>query len=385
MSDAGQRLYAVIPAGGSGTRLWPLSRAAYPKFLHPLTGSAESLLQATVARLAPLIAIDRTYVVTGIAHAAGVARQLPNLPEANILVEPAPADSGPAIGLAAAIIAERDPEAIMASFASDHLIRDQAAFVSTIEAAALGAAQGYLMTVGIQPTCPETGYGYLRCGEPLHQPGGEPLHQPGGESLNDERIRRVEEFKEKPNPELAAAYLAAGTYLWNASMFVWQVQTFLGELRERQPDLYLGLTAIARAWRTPEREAVLGEVWPTLPRISVDHAVMEPAAAAGRVATVPGAFGWSDIGDFHTLGEALAADGDGNVVLADAKAGPVLLPHTRDSVVVAQSHRVVAALGVHDLIVVDTDDALLVCARDRAQEVKALVERLRARGEEEHL
>jgi mannose-1-phosphate guanylyltransferase len=371
MSDAGQRLYAVIPAGGSGTRLWPLSRAAHPKFLHPLTGSVESLLQVTVARLGFLTGIDRTYVVTGVAHAAAVARQLPALPEENLLVEPSPADSGPAIGLAAAIIAERDPDAVMASFASDHLVRDQAAFVAAIEAAAVGAAQGYLMTVGIRPTHPETGYGYLRCGEPL-----------------DGGIRRVEEFKEKPSAEVAAAYLASGAYLWNASMFVWRVDAFLAELQLRQPELCAGLTTIVRAWATPQREEVLGEVWPTLRRISVDHAVMEDAAAAGRVATVPGEFGWSDIGDFHTLGEVLAStteSTDGNVIVADPKAGPILLPHTRDSVVVAQSHRLVAALGVQNLIVVDTDDALLVCARERAQDVKALVDQLRAGGEQERL
>lgn len=373
MSDAGQRLYAVIPAGGSGTRLWPLSRASRPKFLHPLTGSAASLLQVTVERLEALAAIERTYVVTGSAHAAAVARQLPDLPEENLLVEPSPRDSCAAVGLAAAVIQRREPGAVMGSFASDHLIRDRVAFHTTIEAAIAGAADGFLMTIGITPTQPETGYGYLRC---AGQVGAGP-------------VRTVAEFKEKPSAEVAQAYLRAGGYLWNAGMFVWRVDVFLAELRRQQPELHTGLSRIADAWGTPDWETVLGETWPTLPMISVDHAVMEGAARAGLVATVPGDFGWNDIGDFHTLGEVLAAAGAAapgeNVVIGDTKAGPILLTDTRNSVVVTQSGRLVAALGVQDLIVVDTDDALLVCQRDRAQDIKTLVDLLKERGEDDYL
>jgi len=374
MSDAGQRLYAVIPAGGSGTRLWPLSRAARPKFLHPLTGSAASLLQVTVHRLAPLAAIERTYVVTGNAHAEAVARQLPDLPEENLLVEPSPRDSCAAIGLAAAVIAGRDPEAVMGSFASDHLIRDQAAFLATIVNAMAGADAGYLMTIGIKPTHPETGYGYVHCGGPA---GVGP-------------VLTVAEFKEKPSLKVAKAYVSGGGYLWNAGMFVWRVSVFLEELRRQQPVLHAGVTRIAQAWGSPDWDAVVGEVWPTLPMISVDHAVMEGAAREGHVATVPGAFGWNDIGDFDTLGEVLAASGSGanpggNVVVGDAKAGPVLLPETQNAVVVAQSGRLVAAFGVRDLIIVDTDDALLVCPRDRAQDIKTLVDLVKERGEDDYL
>jgi len=374
MPDAGQRLYAVIPAGGSGTRLWPLSRAARPKFLHPLTGSAASLLQVTVQRLAPVAAIERTYVVTGNAHAAAVARQLPDLPEENLLVEPSPRDSCAAIGLAAAVIARRDPDAMMGSFASDHLIRDQAAFLATIEDAMAGADTGFLMTIGIKPTHPETGYGYLQCGGPT---GVGP-------------VLAVAEFKEKPSLDVAQAYVSGGGYLWNAGMFVWRASVFLAELGRQQPLLHAGVTRIAQAWGGPDWDAVVGEVWPTLPMISVDHAVMEGAARGGLVATVPGDFGWNDIGDFDTLGEVLAASGaatnpGGNVVVGDAKAGPVLLPETRNAVVVAQSGRLVAAFGVEDLIVVDTDDALLVCPRDRAQDIKTLVDLVKERGEDEYL
>jgi mannose-1-phosphate guanylyltransferase len=366
-------LYSVIPAGGSGTRLWPLSRASHPKFLHPLTGPAQSMLQATMARLAPLSPTHRTFVVTGAAHAAAVARQLPGLPGENLLVEPSPRDSCAAIGLAAAVIARRDPDAIMGSFAADHLIRSPEAFQDAIRTATSGAEQGLLMTVGITPTHPETGYGYLRMAEAAN------------EAANTGGIVTVLEFKEKPSADVAAEYLRSGRYLWNASMFVWRVEVFLAELARQQPELHAGLTAIAAAWGTDDQDRVLGEVWPTLPRISVDHAVMEGAAAAGMVATVPGDFGWTDVGDFHTLGEVLAdeafgrTDDAGNVIVADPET--VLLHDTTGSVVVGQSGRLIATLGIRDAIVVDTADAVLVCSRKQAQEIKAIVDEIKRRGD----
>jgi len=361
-------LHAVIPAGGSGTRLWPLSRAGNPKFLHPLTGSAATLLQATVERLAPLAPPDQIYVVTGVAHATAVARQLPELPEDNVLVEPSPRDSCAAIGLAAAIIAERDPQAVMGSFAADHLVSSPDRFVEVVRQAMAGARDGHLMTVGISPTHPETGYGYLECGPELD----------GGP------VRRVERFKEKPTYEVASGYVESGHYLWNASMFVWQVDVFLRELARQQPELHAGLVAIARAWYTPAREEVLGQLWPTLPKISVDYAVMEGAAANGLVATVPGAFGWNDVGDFHTLGDILPRDEANNVIVepADHAEKPeVLLVDSAGVVVVPHSGRLVSVLGMHNVIVVDTPDAVLVCPRERAQDVKRLVDELKGRGD----
>jgi len=360
-------LYSVIPAGGSGTRLWPLSRAGQPKFLHALTGPASSMLQATVARLAPLSGPDRTFVVTGAAHAVAVARQLPSLPAENLLVEPSPRDSCAAIGLAAAVIARRDPGAIMGSFAADHLVRRPADFHAAIEAAVAGARRGLLMTVGITPTHPETGYGYLQCG------------------IAADGVVPVVEFKEKPSADLAAEYLRSGRYLWNASMFVWRVDIFLAELARQQPALHEGLTAIAAAWGTPAQDNVLGEVWAGLTKISVDHAVMEGAADAGLVATVPGDFGWTDVGDFDTLGHVLAeaefggADPTGNVIVGEPAS--VLVQDTTGSVVVAGSGRLVATLGLRDVVVVDTPDAVLICSRKQAQEIKAIVDELKRRGE----
>jgi mannose-1-phosphate guanylyltransferase len=371
----GHVLYAVIPAGGSGTRLWPLSRASHPKFLQALTGTPASLLQATVERLAPLSRPETTYVVTGVAHAAAVARQLPAIPDDNIVVEPSPRDSCAAIGLAAALIASRDPSAVMGSFAADQLVRDTDAFVAAVRAATEGAAAGKLMTIGITPTHAETGYGYLRCGD----------------AIDGTPVRAVEEFTEKPPYERAVSYVESGRYLWNASMFLWRVDVFLSELARQQPELHDGLRRIAAAWQSTDRERVLGEIWSTLPKVSVDYAVMEGAAKVGLVGTVPGDFGWNDVGDFHTLGEVLAGDASGNVLVdvgvsddADDTAvdrkGDVLLHDTERVVVVPGSGRLVAAAGVRDLIIVDTPDVLLVCPRERAQDVKKLVEALKERG-----
>ncbi|GAB1508767.1 mannose-1-phosphate guanylyltransferase [Actinophytocola sp. KF-1] len=367
MSD----LHMVVPAGGSGTRLWPLSRAANPKFLHALTGTDRSLLQATFDRLAPLCTAQNLLVVTGVAHATSVARQLPELPERNILVEPFARDSCAAIALAAAVIEERSPGGVMASFAADHLIADTAAFSDVVRDAIAGARDGKLMTIGITPTRPETGYGYLQLSAP---------------AVAGQR-QQVLEFKEKPTLSVASEYVASGEYLWNASMFLWRTEVFLAELAARRPDVHDPVREIARAWDTPAQEAVLGELWPTIPKVAVEYAVMEPAAAEGKVATVPGDFGWNDIGDFETLGELLGVDidGGGRVVDMSGARPPVVVVDGDGVIAVPCSSRVIATLGVRDLIVVDTADAVLVCRRDRAQDIKKLTELLREKGHAAHV
>jgi mannose-1-phosphate guanylyltransferase len=359
-------LHVVIPAGGSGTRLWPLSRAAVPKFLHPLSPDGRSLLASTVQRLAPLSDPSRTVVITGVAHAVAVMQQCPQLMAENILVEPSPRDSCPAIGLAAAVIAARDPEAVMACFAADHLVEDVTGFHDVIRAAVERARAGSLVTVGITPTRPETGYGYLRCGDAID----------GGPA------RAVLEFTEKPHAALAEEYVDSGDHLWNAGMFIWRAATFLDLLGDLEPEMRDGLRLIAAQWDGGDREGVLAEVWPTLRKTSIDYAVMEPAARAGLVSTVPGAFGWNDVGDFDTVGTVWQDEGKNATVRCQPGTGPQPLLYDSVGVVaVTQTGRLVATLGVNDMIVVDTPDVLLVCARSRAQEVRALVEDLRERGD----
>lgn len=350
-----EQMYAVVPAGGAGTRLWPLSRRTDPKFLHDLTGSGRSLLQETVDRLRPVVG-DRVVVVTGRPHRDAVVSQLPEVAADDVLVEPSARDSMAAIGLAAAIIERRDPGAVLGSFAADHAIGDPARFARCVELAAAAARDGWLVTIGIAPTHPATGFGYIRLGDELGE-------HPG--------VHRVAEFVEKPDRETATGYVASGRHRWNAGMFVARPSVLLDLLAEGDPDFARGLRRVA------EHPDLLEEVWPTLPRIALDHAVAEPAAAAGRVAVVPGDFTWDDIGDFDSLaGLHEGSTGDvpvlGDAGLVDAPDGAAL--------VVPSSGRTVTVLGGADLVVVDTADALLVTTRERAQEVKQVVERLRKDG-----
>ncbi|MFC8501929.1 mannose-1-phosphate guanylyltransferase [Pedococcus sp. NPDC057267] len=351
-----EHFWAVIPAGGAGTRLWPLSRAAAPKFLHDLTGSGRTLLQATWDRLAPLTG-ERVLVVTGRAHVDAVRDQLPDLPADQLLAEPASRDSMAAIGWAAALLEARDPDAVLGSFAADHVIRDEDAFRACVTAAVEAAADDLVVTIGIEPTHPATGFGYIELGERL---GDGPVHA-------------VVQFVEKPDRERAQEYLATGRFRWNAGMFVVKARVLLDLLAQWHPELAAGLRALAA---DPSR---LDDAWPGLEKIAIDHAVAEPAAAAGRVAVVPGGFGWDDVGDFASLGGLLpdAAGMPGVQVL-----GPADTVQVADAtgVVVPGTGRVVALVGLDDVVVVDTPDAVLVVARDRAQEVKAVVDALRAQG-----
>src|ERR671910_2011305 len=348
--------WAVVPAGGSGTRLWPLSRAARPKFLLPLLGE-RSLLQQTIERLAPSVPPERTFVVCGPAHAAPVARQLPALPERNVLVEPSPRGSGPAISLATALIARRDPDAIVGSFAADHEVSNLPAFDAALRAAIAAAHDGWLVTIGLTPTRPETGFGYIERTDDVV------ACTPEGSAY------RAARFVEKPDAATAAEYVASGRFLWNASMFVWQAQALLDEVARLQPDLHAGVSRIAQVWGTPEQERVAAEVWSGLAESTIDQGVLEHAR---RIAVVPARFSWSDVGDWNNLGELIARDDAGNSVRGD-----VVQSRTRNSVVWSETGRLVALVGLENIAVVDTDDALLVVNRDDAQEVRQIVEQLK--------
>ncbi len=347
------RLWAVVPAGGAGTRLWPLSRAASPKFLLDLTGTGRTLVQATADRLAPLVG-DRVVVVTGVAHEEAVRRQLPHLDR--VIAEPSPRDSMAAIGLAAAQLELEDPEALIGSFAADHVITDEAALAACVTEAAEVAATGLLVTIGIEPTHASTGFGYIRGGDAL----------PGFPTA-----RVVSEFVEKPDAARAEAYVRSGEYRWNAGMFLARASTLLDLLAENHPDLATGLRAIAAD------PASLEDRWSGLTRIAIDHAVAEPAAAAGRVAMVPGPFGWEDIGDFAALASMTPDGPEGVKVVGDHS---LVVTGNASGLVVPAGGRVVAVVGLEDVVVVDTGDALLVTTYARAQDVKAVVDELKQRG-----
>jgi mannose-1-phosphate guanylyltransferase len=349
-------LWAVAPAGGSGTRLWPLSRAARPKFLLPLLGE-RSLLQQTIDRLAPSVPAERTLVVCGPAHAAPVARQLPALPEGNVVVEPSPRGSGPAIALATALIARRDPEAIVGSFAADHEVSDLQLFNAALRAAVAAAREGWLVTIGLAPTRPETGFGYIERTDDVV------VCTPEGSAY------RAARFVEKPDAETAAEYVASGRFLWNASMFVWQAEALLAEVARLQPELHAGVSQIAQVWGTPRQERVAAEVWSHLAESTIDQGVLEQA---DYIAVVPARFGWSDVGDWNNLGELIERDDDGNSVRGD-----LVQSRTRNSVVWSETGRLVALVGLENIAVVDTEDALLVINRDDAQEVRQIVEQLK--------
>ena len=357
-----ESFWAVIPAGGAGTRLWPVSRSARPKFLLPLIGTT-SLLQQTVARLAPLASPERTLVVCGPGHAAAVARQLPALPEANVLVEPAPKGSGPAIGLAAALIARRDPDAVMGSFAADHEVRNDEAFGQAVRVAMATARTGWLTTIGLTPSRPETGFGYIERTDEAVAAG------PLGTAY------RAARFVEKPDLARAERYVASGRFLWNASMFVWRAQTLMDEMERLQPELHAGLGRVAAAWGTPAQDEVTAEVWAGLAASTIDEGVMERAE---RVAVVPAEMGWSDIGDWDVLGQLGEADEAGN-----SWRGDVVPVATTNSAAWSETGRLIAMVGLDNVVVVDTDDAVLVADRARTQEVRRVVELLKARRREE--
>ena len=355
--------WAVIPAGGAGTRLWPLSRRSSPKFLHDLTGAGRTLLEGTWDRLAPLTG-GRVVVVTGQAHADAVRAQLPDLSSQDVVAEPSPRDSMPAIGLAAAMVERRDPEAVIGSFAADHIIRHVSEFWEAVSEAVTVARTGRIVTIGITPTHPSTAFGYIREGSELAVDGAP-------------RARAVAEFVEKPDEATAREYLGGGGFWWNAGMFVAKASVLLDTLDRYHHDLAQGLRAIAADPTRLERD------WTALEKIAIDHAIAEPAAADDLVAVVPASFSWDDVGDFASLGTLVGAGStpaDGLTVIGDPDD---VVSIDASGVVAARGGRIIAVVGLDDVVVVDTPDALLVVSRDRAQDVKAVVDRLKASGRDD--
>lgn len=360
--------YAVIMAGGTGTRLWPLSRTTMPKQLLSV-GSGRSLLRLAYDRLLEVVPRDRIFVACGRIHADAVRKDLDELPADNILGEPVGRDTANAIGFVAAVLAERDPDAVIAFVTSDHVIEPVPVFTQAL-ATGFELAEGdfsTLVTFGIVPRSAHTGLGYIEKGEPLRPDG---------------TVLAVSAFTEKPDAATAAGYLASGRYLWNAGTFVWRARTALAELAAQLPDSVAGLSRVAAAWETERRDDELDRVYPSLTKISIDHAVLEPVArgagAGARLVVVPLDVDWLDVGSWPALGGTLGRDAAGN-----AYTGVATLVDSAGNIIVSDDpNHLVATVGLRDMIIVQTADVTMVCPISEAERVKDLVVHVReAHGE----
>lgn len=353
-----QHYYGVIMAGGGGTRLWPLSRRGRPKQVLELFGD-RSLFQIAVDRVLPLIPAERLRVVTVDEQLPLLRQQAPQLPEGCFVREPAPKGTAAVVGLAATLLYQRDPQAVMAVLTADHFIADEGLFRELLGSAYHVAREGRLVTLGVQPSEPSTGYGYLHQGEPLGAVAGFDVYE-------------VQSFREKPDRATAEAYLESEEYVWNSGMFVWRCERILQEIETHMPALSNALAEIAAAVDTPEQQEIIQARWSDLRSETIDYGVMEKA---DDVVLLPAqGLGWWDVGSWDRLFQLLEGDQDDNILLAD----DTVVLDSRGTLVVQQGdrERLIALLGVSDLVVVDTGRALLVARRDRAEEVRSIVEYL---------
>ncbi|SRR5258706_185560 len=360
-----EHTYAVIMAGGGGTRLWPVSRKNQPKQLFPLLGE-ETLFQSTVARLEILFPPERILVVTVAEQAREMREQVPSIPVENYLIEPAPRGTASVVGLAAAILHQRDPLALMAILPSDHHIRNRDLFHYLMRAAVDVAKAGYLVTLGIAPTYPSTAYGYIQQGTPLDGKFNYPVYE-------------VKRFKEKPDEKTAQKLLRTGDHSWNSGMFVWSTKRILSEFTRQMPELDAALKRIAAAG-SPERLSVIEALWPTLKVETIDYGIMENAE---RVAVLPASgLGWSDVGSWDSLFEVLLPDMNGNISINSQH----LALDTHNTLVYGEGNeRLIVTIGIDDMVIVDTGDVLLVCRSDQSQQVRDVVAHLKKHRQERYL
>ena len=359
-----EHYYAVILAGGGGTRLWPMSRADVPKQLLALV-EEQSMFRVSVERLAPLFTPDRIYVVTGEKFADAMRADAPEIPSQNFIVEPYGRNTAPAAALAAAIIHKRDPQATIVLLTADHHITEKTRFRRVLQAAYTLAQDDYIVTLGISPSLPSTGFGYIRRGEPLREIEGFATYHSRG-------------FTEKPDTETAIRFIRSGDYSWNSGMFIWRADRALREFEAHQPEIYAGMMQLQPAVDTPEYEAKLDEIWEQIPSVQIDAGVMEKT---DRIAVIPVDIGWSDVGSWDALFDVLDLDIDGNGFKGSSPNR--LTIDTKNTLI--YSDKLSVTIGVEDLVIVDTKDVLMICRRDRAQDVKKVVDILRARQDETYL
>lgn len=344
-------------AGGRGERFWPKSRNTCPKQFLSLTSDGETMIQKTVNRLSSIVDAEDVFIVTNAAYTELVKEQLPDVPAENILAEPCARNTAPCIAFAAAVIGRKYDDAVMLVLPSDHLIGYENIYIKTLKKAVAVAEQGKnLVTVGITPTYPETGYGYINFGEE------------NGDAY------KVERFVEKPDLPTAKKYLSSGKYLWNSGMFVWKISSIMDNMRELMPDVYNGAVKIGESFGTPEFEDVLAGEFAAFPSESVDFGIMEKAS---DIYTLPGSFGWDDVGSWLAVERINETDENKNFISGD------VITVDAERTTVCGGKRLIAAVGTEDLIIVDTDDVLLVCSKNNTQDVKKVIAQLKENGRTE--
>jgi mannose-1-phosphate guanylyltransferase len=359
-------LYAVIVAGGQGTRLWPVSTRVNPKQLRPFVGG-QTMLQKTYERVTKLISPERVFICTNQSYKEEFLAQVPTILPKQMILEPTKRNTAPAVGLAAAILAKIDSEATMVNVWSDHYFQSDEEYLAKVQLAekVLEQYPKYLINVAERPVYPATGFGYLEVDGELTQIDGTPVY-------------KVERFVEKPNLETAERFVASDKYFWNTAIFVWKVKTLLGLYEKLAPEMYAGLMKIQAAWGTPDYERVLAEVFPTLEAISIDYKIFEHTQ---EIALIPATFGWSDVGSWQAVYDALKEAEEGLV-----SKGKVSAIETKDSLIFNENEgKLVAVVGMEDVVVVDTPDALLVMRKSKDQDIKKMIAELEESGEIRYL
>ncbi len=354
----------LIMAGGAGTRFWPLSRKENPKQFLNLTDQNMSMLQSTVDRVKEIVEIERVFIATNNLYVDKITEQLPKLPEENIIVEPCKRNTAPCIGLASLYIERKYPDSTMVVLPSDHVVEDTESFKNILNSAASYAnKEENIVTLGIKPDKPETGYGYIHLGDQVQE-------------VENNSVFKVKEFTEKPELKKAKSFFEDGNYYWNSGMFVWKTETILNKLKENLPEIYKNLKEISKSIGKPEEKEVIDEKFSCMNNISIDYGVLEKEK---DIFVIPADFGWNDVGSWTALSEINEEDDNNNVINSDHVG-----IDTNDSIIYSED-KLVTSIGVDNLIIVNTEDAILVCNKDNAQDVKRLRKLLKEKGFDNHL